>query len=208
MINMKVSKQENGYDVITIITDEGEFTIRFEGVQDLFWCYFAKGSMLDAPETKTFIITEENYYLYESLDELFEAIKSSKPYGNYPFDDINKKLKNETSLVSSSECNGLFKDNIIEWHSDDGNEFDKASVLYLKKEKDRFSISFRKNKPEHEIISPLTYSIRFRTSGSNYQNYYICFMNMYQKLKQYNSQISIEECFPTKVKTLIRNKTK
>ena len=42
----------------------------------------------------------------------------------------------------------------------------------------------------------ITYSIRFRNSGSRYEPFNICFMQMYNELKNYDSnchQIHIEE---------------
>lgn len=75
MITMEKRKNGNGYDVITIYTEEGSFNISYQGNLDLYWDINYTGKYRDVPEVKTFIITKENYYLYSSLEQLYKAIK-------------------------------------------------------------------------------------------------------------------------------------
>ena len=94
---------------------------------------------------------------------------------------------------------------MIEWYSDE-LPIDITSKLTIKKEDQTFKVLFEKSKKSQDGIF-ITYSIRFRNSGSRYDPFNISFMLMYNTLKEYDTnyhQIHIEE-YLYKVKTLKRN---
>jgi hypothetical protein len=191
MLEINHNINGNGYDIFNIKTEEGEFFISFQGNLDLYWSYFSPKSIDESPDSKIFTITKENYYFYNLLDNLYNAIKNNKPYLNG--DNSLYKDHKEIDMNKYDKEHKLFKNKIIEWHSDE-DEYDTSAVLKIFKEnKDEYKIEFNKSHT-NEFIE--TYSIRFRNSGSRYDPYNITFMNMYQELKKYNfeyHQIHIEE---------------
>ena len=84
----------------------------------------------------------------------------------------------------------LFKNYVINWHSDDC-VYEKSSVLEIKKENEDYIVTFHKSKEDF-----MSYSVRISNSGSRYGYFNIPFMNMYTKLCEYNPdyhQIHMEE---------------
>ncbi|HOZ53931.1 MAG TPA: hypothetical protein PKY25_01175 [Bacilli bacterium] len=79
MLEIEKSKGERGYSLI-ITTEDGSFKISFEGNLDLYWTNLYKGSLLDQPESKSFTITKENYYLYLLFERLYEDVKKCNIY--------------------------------------------------------------------------------------------------------------------------------
>ena len=174
-------KDESGYDQYKIKTDNGFFRIIFGGNLDLYWTCYDKEDK--DSEIQEFLITKENYFLYELFDELYESIKNNKIYYG------ENKEKYFEGYVDN-----LFKDGKIDWYSDDFYE-EIASRLLIEKVEDTFKITFLKSKKEWDGIFK-TYSIRFRNSGSRYEPFNICFMKMYNKLSEYDSnyhQVHMEE---------------
>ncbi len=78
--------------------------------------------------------------------------------------------------------NKLFKDGKIEWHSDEF-PYDEASILSISKEKDAYIVEFKLS-DKRNMFS--THSIRICNSGSRYYSYNASFMNMYNKLLEYD----------------------
>ena len=181
MIQIIKKKNYNDYYYYIIKTNEGRFMISFEGNLDLYWTYIYEGNLLKEPESHDFKITKENYFLYNLNDNPFNKENNEDEYDIF---NQNKLFENET----------------IKWHSDD-SIYELSSKLEIKKEKDHYKITFYKSKEEFMI-----YSVRISNSGSRYGYFNIPFMNMYNKLKEYNPyyhQIHIEEyVFDKKVKKL------
>ena len=173
-----------GYDTFVIKTDTGSFEILFAPNFDLYWRYLSKKNILEDKPIQEITITKENYYLYELFYKLYESIKNNKViYDNEIFCELNDKENN------------LFKNNMIVWYSDE-LPIDIASKLTIKKEDETFKVLFEKSKKTQDGIF-ITYTIRFRNSGSRYNPFNFSFMQMYNELKEYNTehhQIHIEEC--------------
>lgn len=189
----EVERYENGwgYDTFVIKTDDGSFEILFAPNGDLYWRYLSEKCILNDKETQELTITKENYFVYELFYKLYESIKNNKVF----YDDEDYFEVNERE-------NKLFKNNMIEWYSDE-LPIDITSKLTIKKEEETFKVIFQKSKKTQDGIS-LTYTIRFRNSGSKYEPFNISFMYMYNELKGYDPnyhQIHIEE-FLYKQKTL------
>lgn len=193
MQEIKKFKDSFGYNEFLIETDEGKFRILFAGNLDLYWtCYKSEDINNDKQD---FFITKENYFLYSLFDKLYEDIKNNRIYYDITSDKYYECKNNE-----------LFKDGKIDWYSDEFYE-EIASRLLIDKEDDRFKVTFIKSKMGYDYTFT-TYSIRFRNSGSRYNPFNVCFMNMYNALGEYNSdyhQIHIEEYLYNKKKVLKKN---
>ena len=203
MLEITHKKNSHGYDVFDIITANGSFEISYENNLDLYWRYLYHDTIDKVPDTITFKITKENYFLYSLLLELYKAIKEKKPYQTYPketFPDNDKKLK----YYGRYE---LYRNGEITWYSDDFAELANASSFKIKRMKDYFQVTFIKSKTEdfNGCYFP-TYSVRLRNSGSRFYPFNITFMGMYEKLKTYNydyHQIHLEEyLYKTKKRVL------
>lgn len=185
MLEVEKFKNYNGYDVIIIKTNEGAFEISFEGNLDLYMRYISDGSILKDKKSHTLTITKENYFVYELFNKLYNSIKSGKVYYNLECNDyIN--ADDETKKR-------LFKNNIIDYHSDDST-YEDSSRLIIEKIEDAFNIKFVKGISNGTF---LTYSVRISNSGGRYEPFNIAFMNMYRGLKMYDPsdlQMTLEQC--------------
>ena len=195
MVEIKKTKDVEGYDRFKITTENGSFDIMFGGNLDLYWYYWPEENYKDWPLAKTFTISKENYFIYQKLDELYKNIKEQKPYQSKDenvstvFD--SSKLINESPSAQYSYKN-LFQNGIIKWYSDDA-PLEEASMLEIKSQEDKYIITFHQGKEDFGFP---TYVIRFRNSGSRYEPYNFAFMNMYNSLSEYDPnyhQIHIEE---------------
>ena len=195
MVEIKKTKDVEGYDRFKITTENGSFDIMFGGNLDLYWYYWPEEDFKDWPLAKTFTISKENYFIYQKLDELYKNIKEQKPYQskdeNVSTVFGSSKLINESPRSQYSYKN-LFQNDIIKWYSDDA-PLEEASMLEIKYQEDKYIITFHQGKEDFGFP---TYTIRFRNSGSRYEPYNLAFMNMYNSLSEYNPnyhQIHIEE---------------
>lgn len=198
MVEIKKEKDGNGYDKFKITTDEGSFNINFGGTLDLYWSYWPKENIKKWPESKTFTITKENYFLYQKIDELYIRIKEKNPFPKIKteeeitfleelnLEDINNFDKKDYALEK------LFQNGVIKWYSDDA-PLEEASKVEIKRVEESYTITFYQGKEDYNFP---TYIVRFRNSGSRYEPYNFTFMNMYNDLGKYDSnyhQIHIEE---------------
>ena len=72
MVEIKKTKDVEGYDRFKITTENGSFDIMFGGNLDLYWYYWPEENYKDWPLAKTFTISKENYFIYQKLDELYK----------------------------------------------------------------------------------------------------------------------------------------
>lgn len=190
MINLERTKNGHNYNVYTITTNEGKFSISFEGNLDLYWSYHSKD--YDTKE-KIFNITKENMFIYNLFEKLYKAIKTNKPYSNSMY---NWDLKNKSEKLSPylDKEHRLFIDNKIVWHSDTST-YEESPILTIEKTNNSFKITFTKGKDKDRFHTLYT-DINFCNNGSRYIPFQASFMNMYQELDTYNydyHQIHIDE---------------
>ena len=174
---------ERGYYTFLVNVDGRYFTINFAGNLDLYWGPYDVSRDNDKNE---YIITKENYYFYSLIEELYESIKNYRAYNN-ELNDIYRNIR------EFDKCNDkkLFKDNKIDYHSDD-DAYEESSRLLIERVGEVFKIIFIRNKNNHFNTS----SVGICNSGGRYRPFNINFMAMYNKLKEYdkdNYQIHIEE---------------
>lgn len=198
MLEITKKQSEFGYYFI-ISTNEGKFEISFQDNLNLCWKNLYQGSIIEQPESKFFTITKENYYLYLLFEELYTDVKDCNVFRIDEFDvfgcknvkDVKKlhlekaKLNNNLKKQEQYNPERLFHDGIIEWHCDNF-PYQEASVVKIKKEEDIFIVDFQKSK---NIDRHLTYSVRFRNSGSRYDPFNFIFMRMYNKLIDYEPDL-------------------
>ena len=203
MIELKQSKNYYNYDVFDIVTNEGILEISYQNNLDLYWAYKYKDTIDKEDKIKEIIIDKENYYIYLLFDELYDSIKTHDPWKYFPSKDIFSHNKN------TIDYNNLYHDDMITWYSDDFANTNLASNFSIKKEEDKYIVTIVRSEEEPTNGNYFkTFSVRIRTSGSRYGEYYIAFMTMYQKLKQYNynnHQIHIEEYLYNQKRRVLKN---
>lgn len=205
MIKIDKCKNENGY-YFFITTDEGKFEISFAGNLDLYWSNIYMSTLYEEPSFKKFTISKENYFLYSLFEKLYNGVKNCNVFEMngvdmnlcQNFDELQNRKEQlkimDYDLKNYQEYNQerLFKNSIIEWHSDDF-EYDKASILKILKEGETFVVIFEKSK---EVAGIMTYSVVISNSGSRYLPFNMLFMKMYHSLIEYYPefhQVHIEE---------------
>ncbi|NLC47903.1 MAG: hypothetical protein GX758_00900 [Tenericutes bacterium] len=218
MLKILKTKTESGY-LFKITTEEGSFEISFEGNLDLYFRNVLDDNTLyDEPYQKTFRITKENYFLYSLFEELYNKIKESRVYevrendflmyGNVS--ETEENIKNvelwnkQLNYYQKQNPERLFKNNAVEWHCDDYS-YNEGNILKVEDGNEEFLVTFIKRVVD-TIYS--TNSVRFRNSGSRYIPFNFLFMDMYNKLCNYepeNNQIHIEEYLYQKKLMLKRN---
>lgn len=199
MVKVEKIEYEKGY-IFRIITDEGTFSISFCGNLDLYFNFECDKCILDEPNIRTIRITKENYFLYSIFCELFQNIKNCNIYCNYKnigedFEDsifLDRDLNEEVRKSEKDNPKRLFHDEIVDFHSDDYT-YEETSRLIIKQLEDEIELTFIKGRTD--VLSE-TFAVRICNSGSRHQPFNVLFMNLYNKLIEYQPefhQISIEE---------------
>jgi len=220
---MEVTKQignQSGYDFY-LKQDNKTLKIVFGGNLDLYWNLILsneKGKYDEIEET--FVITKENYYLYSLFEKLINDIKEANIFEpKYPENEDDRfgiTTEEECKLWNTRLKNRYFYDELynslddtITWRSDD-EQYDYADRVKLSKIDDNIVLEFTRpkiNQNTYGFRMSESISIRFRTSGSRYDEFYVPFMRMFNKLQDYdpnNHQIHIEELNYNKKLTLHR----
>mgnify|MGYP003306174090 CR=1 FL=1 len=118
-------------------------------------------------------------------------------FGNTTEEDCKRWNERLKTRYHYSELYNSF-DNTITWRSDD-EQYEYADRVKISKIEDNIVLEFTRpktNKNTYGYRDFESVSIRFRTSGSRYDEFYIPFMRMFNKLQDYNPnehQIHIEE---------------
>ena len=224
---MEITKEKgivSGYDFY-LTQDNKTLRISFEGNLDLYWSLHFNSNNKDKNQSfeernkekrETFIITKENYYIYSLFEKLIDDIKEARvfiPNKNFNPEDYFDKWSEEKyekwnqNLKNRYFYNELFDGKKIEWHSDD-DEYSIADRVIIKKIDNNIILEFIQPKINEENFtyrSKGIISIRFRNSGSRYDEFHVIFMRLYNELQQYNPnyhQIHLEELTYQKKLTL------
>lgn len=192
MVEINKRKTEFGY-FFEITTNEGTFDIFYGGNLDLYWRCRYTGSILKCADSKSFLITKENYFLFQLFEALYHNIKDYNIYHDYDFtvEEICQDSNQELIRYHSYQHDLLFKDGKIEWHCDESS-YEESSIFKIEPEQDSYKLTFKKGK----VDDFFTFAIRIRNSGSRYQPFNVSFMEMYQQLCEYDPsyhQIHMEE---------------
>lgn len=202
---MTVSKSKNEYNMYDILIEDGtkKLNIYFCGNLDLYWSLYDINGFQNPCEI---VITKENYRIYELFLTLYNDIKNCNVRKEYEdciercttleeLEEYKRSVIEYNNSLRVREENSeqrLFKDGVVEWHSDDFAYEDGHVLKIIKKDEDSFIIRLESN--EKEVYG--RYSIRIRNSRSGHKPFNMLFMEMYNKLQAYDSeetQIHIEE---------------
>ncbi len=209
---MKLEKKFNsGYGCIILTNDKQKLTIEYAPNLDLYFV---------VENANEFVITKEDYQIYELFLKLYETIISADVFNKSSFNyyineylghfdnefisyedyskmnerklEIIKKQYHYTSLVNNSE---------IVWKCDD-YPHDIGPSFKITEDSDIIKITFdRGNTEKQDLFHPKNRTtVRIRTSGSAYNYFYAPFMMLFKELKdlEIDSQIHIEEYLYTK----------
>lgn len=197
---MKISKENNEFGLQIFIEEENSYlSIFYGGNLDLYWAIHSnKRTLENDSKSDMFVITKENYELYNLFENLYNDIKEINIFKDF------KEDKDRYRLYNRSNYQELFdeKNKTITWYSDE-TAHEVSNYLKIKKEKDCFIINFNIQEYiegyDRDFSSLYYIPIRFRNSGSRYDPFNIIFMRMYKRLKEiddvneYGHQIHMEE---------------
>ena len=208
---MRIIKKENQFGLQVYLKEKDSYlSIYFAGNLDLYWSIHSnKRTIENDPKSDIFIITKENYDLYNTFEMLYKDIEEINLYDE---DD-----KDKYRLYNYSNYQELFdeENKTITWYSDETAK-EVANYLKIKKEEDCFILSF--NVQEHikgydrDFSTPNYIPIRFRNSGSRYDPFNTIIMEMYERLQKIENkdenchQITLEEYLNNLDKEKVLNK--
>ena len=162
------------------------FEILFTGTGDLFFAPVINHRKLPTFKGPIyFTISLEDGFLYESFINLYNKICAYAPF-DYDKNFLQSSKTKEQEYQKRKDCfrdYPLVQENIISWHSDDECP-ENSSILNIKQLNNKnIQLEFIKN--HHEDPFYMTYSIRFRNSGSYYDPFNFRFMELYNNLCNY-----------------------
>ena len=201
----------NGYGYITILNGKKKLTIEYAPNLDLYFV---------VQDTSEFVITKEDYQIYELFSKLYETIISADVFNQSSFDyyiteflghfgnkfisyeDYLKKTKKSLEFKRKQNYYAdLVNNGKIVWKCDD-YPHDIGPSFKISKCTDIIKITFDKGDTEkQDLFHPKNRTtVRIRTSGSAYNYFYIPFMMLFKELKELVliDQIHIEEYLYTK----------
>ena len=201
----------NGYGCITILNGKKKLTIEYAPNLDLYFV---------VEDTSEFVITKEDYQIYELFSKLYETIISADVFNQSSFDyyiteflghfgnkfisyeDYLKKTKKSLEFKRKQNYYAdLVNNGKIVWKCDD-YPHDIGPSFKISKCTDIIKITFDKGDTEkQDLFHPKNRTtVRIRTSGSAYNYFYIPFMMLFKELKELVliDQIHIEEYLYTK----------
>ena len=209
---MKLEKSfNNGYGYITLINGKKKLTIEYAPNLDLYFV---------VENANEFVITKEDYQIYELFLKLYETIISADVFNQSSFDyyiteflghfdnkfisyeDYLKKTKKSLEFKRKQNYyTSLVNNGKIVWKCDD-YPHDIGPSFKIIKDTDLIKISFNKvNTEKQDLFHPKNRTtVRIRTSGSAYNYFYTPFMMLFKELKELvlDDQIHIEEYLYTK----------
>lgn len=226
-------EKEDGNIYTLVESKDKKLRIFYGGTFDLYWSL--NDNELDIEEDKssssTFIITKENFALFNEFKKLFNDIDNINLYDEdeyipFEFDTVKEKEEYiENRRKEHEEEKRLYRERnhhhyndlfdkekrIITWVSDE-TCFITGNILKIKENSDSYVLEFS-TQPfvdgyESDFKTATSIPIRFRNSGSTYYPFNRFFMNMYNNLKDiddtydYGHQIDVEEYLYNKDKVL------
>ena len=200
MVEIKRDNNLN-FEVYSIRNDTGSFKIFYFYAMDL--CFTCDSTNNDS-DTYSVVISPNDKYIYTLIDEVYDSVSNNQPFKHLKYDF---EAKNLVFPDKSDYSKKLFKEGIIEWHSDD-YAYSVGSILFIKKDDDKYIITFQKSKAYSEGVYPYTEYTVTISNNSRYSPYNITFMNMFNKLREYDfliNQVNINS-YSSNGKTNVRKK--
>ena len=201
----------NGYGCITLTNGKKKLIIEYAPNLDLYFV---------VEDTSEFVITKEDYQIYELFSKLYETIISADVFNqssfNYymseflghfgnkfiSYEDYSKMNERKFEIIKKQDYyTNLVNEGNIVWKCDD-YPHDIGPSFEISKCTDIIKITFDKGDTEkQDLFHPKNRTtVRIRTSGSAYNYFYIPFMMLFKELKELVliNQIHIEEYLYTK----------
>lgn len=202
---VKKIKNEYGCNDIILENDNKQLRMFFLGNLDLYWSIYDYDQKDDS-NIREFMITKENYRIYELFDELYKRVKNCEISKINEVDlqfcrtmeDLKeclekiKRYNQHVLMIEENNSERLFKDNMIQWHCDDASYEDAHVLKIMPKDEDSYLVRIELNNKELYNRN----SIRFRNARSGHNPFNVLFMEMFNKLQDYNindKQIHMEE---------------
>ena len=196
----------NGYGCITLTNGKKKLIIEYAPNLDLYFV---------VEDTSEFVITKEDYQIYELFSKLYETIISADVFNQSSFDyymseflghfgnkfisyeDYSKMNERKFEIIKKQDYyTNLVNEGKIVWKCDD-YPHDIGLSFEISKCSDIIKITFDKGDTEkQDLFHPKNRTtVRIRTSGSAYNYFYIPFMMLFKELKELVliDQIHIEE---------------
>ena len=190
----------SGCEVFSIKNNSGVLKLFYFYDSDLrFLC-----SVPEECDTYDIEIGPNDSYVYDLIDETYDAISNHQPFKYLIYDFDNKDLVVPEKTDNSKR---LFKNGMIEWHSDDC-AYNVGSVFYIKKDDNKYIITFQKSRAHLNRIEPFNDFTVTISNSSRYNPYNVTFMNMFNKLRDYDflvNQANIRN-YATEKKVNVRKK--
>ncbi len=197
---LRVEKKNCDFGPILKISDDvNTFEILFGGNGDLYFHPVINGMELYKKDKPIyFTISKVDGFLFESFERLYTKICNYDAFDRVGLSAENDISENEYQRKRDSYREyPLVNDGVISWHSDEDMS-EIASVLNIRKlDTETFQLEFIKNKPVDALY--MTYSIRFRNSGSTYDPFNFRFMELYNNLCSHYANEKDEKTDSTKV---------
>ena len=184
MVDVYICKRDFYYTV-KITNGIKILTMNFGGNLDLsFSCY---DEFRSTKEKIDFVISKDNYILYELFDELYNDVKSCNIfkydtcslysfYDEEEIDNIRMETESLNDTFKNMDVYGdIFDGNKIRWYSDD----ESCNLLTITPFNDCYVLEFFTG---YEISYLDRFSVRFRNSGSRYDPFNVLFMNLFNKI--------------------------
>ncbi len=158
--------------------------IFFGGNGDLYFDIFGSINYNSGIRTSSICI-DTNTDIYDYFNEFFNDILNCNIYNNSDLDSCQTYTNIELNRkVASQNANSkLVKNGIIEWYSDSIYD-EKANLLKIEKNNDKIILTFFDN-PDDPIFG---FGIRICNSGSKYDPFNICFMNLFNKFQKLSKE--------------------
>lgn len=132
--------------------------------------------------------TEETYQYFEQLVNNIIDCKvfnmSKMGYSNNGTDEISSTLKINENLKMGEAYKKLVHNNSIVWYSDSIYD-ESANILRIEKDYGKIKLTFVGN-PEDPSFG---FSIRICNSGSKYDPFNICFMDLFNQLQLLDKEV-------------------
>lgn len=203
---LRVEKKNCDFGPIIKISDDvNTFEILFGGNGDLYFRpVINRMELYEKDNPIYFNISKEDGFLFESFERLYIKICNYDAFDKIDFfEETDSSVGNDNSeneyqrKRDSYREYPLVNDGVISWHSDEDMS-EISSVLNIRKlDEGTFQLEFIKNKPEDAMY--MTYSIRFRNSGSTYDPFNCRFMELYNNLCSHYANEKDEKTGLTKV---------
>lgn len=142
------------------------------------------------------ISINKNEEIYQFFNNLMDNIVNCKIFGvsdielelcnneHEKQELLNQSKLNNEKLMQTDTYSKLVQDSSITWYSD--NIYDeKANKMIIKKNDDKITLTFVDN-PDDPTFG---FGIRISNSGSKYEPFNLCFMNLYNQLQFLNRNI-------------------